>query len=81
MAAAVLYTWLYNNSRGSLLLVTLFHATNNTAAVFLPVSFAVTGGILANLMTMLYVTTAIVVTIAAGPERLSRTEEKQIEAG
>jgi membrane protease YdiL (CAAX protease family) len=81
MAAAVLYTWLYNNSRGSLLLVTLLHAINNTAGMFLPVSFAVTGGILSNLMTMLYVTTAIVVTIVAGPERLSRTEEKQIEAG
>jgi uncharacterized protein len=80
MAAAVLYTWLYNNSRGSLLLATLFHATNNTAGMFLPVSFAVTGGIIPNLAIVLYIIAAIVVTIAAGPERLSRTEEKQIEA-
>ena len=79
MAAAVLYTWLYNNSRGSLLLVTLFHATNNTAGMFLPVSLAVTGGI--NLETVLYIIAAIVVTVATGPERLSHTEEKQIEAG
>jgi membrane protease YdiL (CAAX protease family) len=80
MAAAVLYTWLYNNSRGSLLLVTLFHATNNTAGVFLPVSFAVTGGLIPNLAIMLTIIAAIVVTVAAGPERLSRTEEKQMEA-
>lgn len=80
MAAAVLYTWLYNNTSGSLLLVTLFHAANNTAGMFLPVSFAVTGGILPNLMTVLYVTSAVVVTIVAGPERLSRTHEKQMQS-
>jgi membrane protease YdiL (CAAX protease family) len=80
MPAAVLYTWLYNNSRGSLLLATLFHATNNTVGMFLPVSFAVTGGIIPNLAIVLYIIAAIVVTIVAGPERLSRTEEKQIEA-
>ena len=79
MAASVLYTWMYNNTSGSLLLVTLFHAANNTAGMFLPVSFAVAGGILSNLMTVLYVTTAIVVTIVAGPERLSRTHEKQVQ--
>jgi len=81
MAAAVLYTWLYNNTSGSLLLVTLFHAANNTAGMFLPVSFAVTGGVLPNLMILLYLAAAIVVTIAAGPERLSKLKEKQVEAG
>lgn len=79
LAAAVLYTWLYNNSHGSLLLVTLFHAANNTAGMFLPVSFAVPGGILSNRMTVLYVIAAIVVAILTGSARLSRTEEKQIQ--
>jgi membrane protease YdiL (CAAX protease family) len=79
MAASILYTWLYNNSRGSLLLVTLFHATNNTAGMFLPVSFAAVGGIMSNLMVVLYVLTAIVVTVMAGPAKLSRTEEKQVQ--
>ncbi|HLO18105.1 MAG TPA: type II CAAX endopeptidase family protein [Anaerolineales bacterium] len=78
MAAAVLYTWMYNNTSGSLLLVTLFHAANNTAGMFLPVSLAATGGIASNWMTMLYVIAAILVTIFAGPARLSRTEDKQI---
>lgn len=46
IADAILYTWLFNNTRGSLLLVTIFHAAENTAFVFLPtsdqISFAVT---------------------------------------
>lgn len=79
LAAAVLYTWLYNNSHGSLLLVTLFHAANNTAGAFLPISFAVPGGIAGNWMTVLYVMAAIVVIILAGPARLSRTHEKQVQ--
>lgn len=34
-AKAILFTWVYNNTRGSLLLATLFHAAINTASVFL----------------------------------------------
>ena len=79
MSAAVLYTWLYNNSRGSLLLVTLFHASDNTAGMFLPILFAAMGGIVPNLMIVLYILAAAVVAIAAGPTRLSRTEPKQIQ--
>jgi len=79
VSVAVLYTWLYNNTRGSLLLVTLFHASGNTVGAFLPAKFAVAGGILSNLETMFFVITAIVVTILAGPGRLSRTEEKQVQ--
>lgn len=38
LAASVLYTWLYNNTKGSLLLVTLFHASGNTAGMFVPIA-------------------------------------------
>ena len=79
LAAAILYTWLYNNSRGSLLLVTLFHAASNTAGMFLPISFATAGGILSNLVIVLCVVAAIIVTIVAGPARLSRTEAVQVQ--
>lgn len=34
---AVLYTWLFNHTRGSLLLTSIFHAMQNTAGVFLPI--------------------------------------------
>jgi membrane protease YdiL (CAAX protease family) len=79
VSVAILYTWLYNNTRGSLLLVTLFHASGNTFGVFLPAKFAVTGGVLPNLEIVFVVTAAIVVTVLAGPERLSRTEAKQVQ--
>lgn len=40
MAKAILYTWIFNNTRGSLLVATLFHAAGNTAGVFLPIQAA-----------------------------------------
>jgi len=79
MSVAVLYTWLYNNTHGSLLLVTLFHASGNTFGAFLPAKFAVTGGILSNLETVFVLIAAVVVTMLAGAERLSRAEEMQIQ--
>jgi len=36
LAGSVLYTWMYNGTKGSLLLVTLFHASANTAGMFVP---------------------------------------------
>jgi membrane protease YdiL (CAAX protease family) len=78
LALAVSYTWLYNNTRGSLLLVALFHATENTAGMFLPVQFAVPGGIERNILIVFYIVAAVIVTLAAGAKNLSRTEEKQI---
>jgi membrane protease YdiL (CAAX protease family) len=45
LSKAVLLTWVYNNTRGSLLLVTLFHSAINAAAVFLPIAASVTGDI------------------------------------
>jgi len=79
MASAILYTWLYNNSQGSLLLLVLFHATNNTAGMFLPVPFASPGGIDQNMLVVTYLTAAIFVTYIAGPANLSRTELRQIQ--
>jgi hypothetical protein len=39
IASSVLHTWTYNNTRGSLLIVVLFHATTN-----LPSRYALVGG-------------------------------------
>lgn len=80
LALAVLYTWLYNNTRGSILLAVLFHATGNTAGMFLPIQFAVPGGIVENMLVVLYIVAAVVVTLVAGAENLSRMEGKQIQA-
>jgi membrane protease YdiL (CAAX protease family) len=45
IAKAVLFTWLFNSTNGSLLIVTLFHSAINTAAVFLPIASSATGDI------------------------------------
>ena len=80
-AGAVLYTWLYNGTRGSLLLVTLFHAASNTAGVFMPMASTVSGeGMGAYIVyVLLEVIAAVLVTVLTGPVRLSRVEEKQIQ--
>jgi membrane protease YdiL (CAAX protease family) len=82
-ADAILYTWLYNNTRGSLLLVTIFHAAGNTAGFFLPMANTMstqnTGALL--IAIVLVWLAAGVVTAVAGPERLSRTQPQQVETG
>lgn len=80
-ARAVLYTWLYNNTRGSLLLTTLFHASGNTGGILLPVATtAAEGNITVSIIQlMLEVAVVVVVTFRAGAAHLSRTEPKQIQ--
>ena len=36
MVLAILYTWLHNNTGGSVLIAALFHASANTAAAAVP---------------------------------------------
>lgn len=80
LAKAVLLTWMYNGTRGSLLLVTLFHASFNTAGVLLPIANTVTDTDLGAriLISLLEAIAAIIVVISTGAERLSRSEPKQI---
>lgn len=81
MADAILYTWLFNNTKGSLLLTTLFHASGNTAGVFLPIANTVIGSNLGALVlqVVLEIIAAVVVVRIAGPARLSRTESVQVQ--
>ena len=81
LAKAVLLTWMYNSTKGSLLLVTLFHASFNTAGVLLPIANTVSDSNLGAriIINLLEVIMAIVVTISAGAERLSQTEPKQVQ--
>jgi membrane protease YdiL (CAAX protease family) len=81
MAKAILLTWMYNSTKGSLLLVTLFHASFNAAGLFLPVANNLTDTNM-NMRAMigiLEVLVAIVVLLNTGPEQLSRTEPKQVQ--
>lgn len=70
MALAVLYTWLITNTHGSLLMVTLLHASGNTAGMMLPL-----GNTTVNqnpvpyaIIVLLTILAAGAVTAVAGPE-------------
>lgn len=66
MATAVLFTWVYNSTGCSLLLVLLFHAAYNTTGLLLPATLD-----LSSLLIGWFV--ALLVIVWAGPERLCRT--------
>jgi len=81
IAVSVLYAWLYNGTKGSLLLVTLFHAATNATGVFMPMANTVSSGNMGAYMifVLLEIAAAIIIVIATGPERLSRTEQIQVQ--
>lgn len=71
---SVLFTWLYNNSHGSILVVMIFHASNNLSNTIFPLSNTNFG--------FLYYTFALDIVIAIilifyGPKRLSRKPRDQ----
>ena len=79
IAKAILMTWMFNNTRGSLLLVTLFHASFNTAGLLLPVAnnLTDTNMNMRAIISILEIIVAVIVVMYAGAERLSRTEAVQ----
>ena len=81
MAFAIMQSWLYNNTKGSLLIVTLSHAITNAAGVFMPIANTVSSGNMGSYIcyVLLEAMAAVIIIIIAGPARLSRTEEKQIQ--
>jgi CAAX protease family protein len=80
IASSVFYTWLYNNTGGSLFIVVLYHAASN-----LPITVLIDDGLGSRgaqpflIYVGLTVIAAVVVVIATGAEHLSRTAHRQIE--
>jgi membrane protease YdiL (CAAX protease family) len=75
VANAVLYTWVFNSTGGSLLMVTLLHASLNTSAVFLPILPAAAGDTRTTVIAIgLRCAAAIAVVLATGPSRMSRSD-------
>jgi membrane protease YdiL (CAAX protease family) len=79
VASSVFYTWLYNNTGGSLLIVVLYHAASN-----LPITVLITslGSQMAQpflIYVALTVVAAVIVVIVTGAENLSRAAHRQIE--
>ena len=62
IATSIVYAWIYNGTRGSLLIVMLAHAGHNLAVRFVPVADSVQHG--DSIVAMLYVLAAIVVVLA-----------------
>jgi len=74
IALAIVTTWLYNSTEGSLLIVHLFHAASNTTLGVLPILPMDTGGQLRPLwiaVGLLWVV-AVGIVVVNGPVRLSR---------
>jgi membrane protease YdiL (CAAX protease family) len=72
VAEAVIFTWLYNSTRGSLLIVTLFHISKNTFGVIIT-DVSITA------MAILSCLVAIVLIVVFGAANLSRHE--RVRAG
>lgn len=81
LADAVIYTWLYNNTYGSLLLTTIMHAAGNTADVFLPIANTQSGEHMDTyiLIIIIEIIIAALVTTITGLAHLPRAEELQVQ--
>jgi hypothetical protein len=78
---AVLLTWIYNNTNGSILAVILFHAMFNMASyATIPIANQIpTNSIPYYYSLIVLLTIAFTVTIVYGPKRLVRQRKKQME--
>ncbi len=72
VAGSFIYTWLYNSTKGSLLLVALFHVTLNTFGV-------VISGVSVIALAIVYVLVALVLVLTCGGTNLSLRE--RVRAG
>jgi membrane protease YdiL (CAAX protease family) len=70
MVLSVLYTWLYNNTAGSLLVAILFHTIGNTTSALLPPYFGTEIGRWVNFVLLLLI--VIVVVLVWGWRTLNR---------
>jgi len=78
---AVLLTWIYNNTNGSILAVILFHAMFNMASyATIPIANQIPTFSIPNYYSLIVLLTIVIaVTIVYGPKRLVRQTKKQME--
>lgn len=82
IAASVVTAWIFNNAGGSVLIVMLFHAMNNTVSgSFFSPMFSGADSIRQSwLLALLWCAVALIVIVVAGPANLSRKHPKQEES-
>src|SRR5688500_10941734 len=77
---SIVYTWLFNNAKGSVLIVMLFHNMNNTFSGFVGQMFSGADSVnQAWLRLALWGVVAIALVIMYGSQHLSRKHSKQVE--
>ncbi len=72
IALTILFTWTYNGTEGSLLIVLLFHAAINFTLTLVPVQPTSTMPLRTCIIGVGLLWAAIIVVLAEGPERLTR---------
>ena len=76
IASSIWFTWIFNNTRGSVLLAAVMHGASNAWGGYIDVYRGYFGGILTFGVVSLLVTIAIV--LLAGPADLSRTNKRNV---
>jgi membrane protease YdiL (CAAX protease family) len=81
IAVSVVFAWVFNNASGSVLIVMLMHAMNNTISgnFFGPMFSGADSVRQSWLLAALWCAVAIVLIVVAGPGHLSRKHKKQEE--
>jgi len=81
MGAAIVLNWVFNSANGSVLIIMLMHAMNNTVSgsFFSPMFSGSDSVRQAWLLAAVWCVTALVVVLWAGPAHLSRKHHKQEE--
>jgi membrane protease YdiL (CAAX protease family) len=78
-ALSIIFTWVYNSTGGSLLMVVLAHATVNLPLTLVRDDLGAQASVPVLLYFGLLIVAAIVVVIVAGPKHLSRKRTKQVQ--
>ena len=81
MGATLVLNWVFNSANGSVLIIMLMHATNNTisGSFFSPMFSGADSVRQSWLLAAVWCAAAIVVVVVAGPAQLSRKHKKQEE--
>lgn len=72
---SILFTWIYNNTNGSILAALLFHTMGNLSHFIFPAMSTAIGGLISVILNVISVALIMVI---YGPKRLSRYKEQQI---
>ena len=78
IATSIQFTWVFNNTRGSVLLAAVFHGASNTWGGYIDVFRGYFGGAL--LFMAMSALVSIIIVLVAGPRDLSRTNKRNVLA-